>query len=596
MNTGVDVLIKNTSIVNGLGETAFAGDIGIKAGRIVRIGKIDAPANTVIDGSGQVTCPGFIDSHSHADLSILDDPGAENFIMQGITTVVGGHCGITVAPATDRDFSQAYMAAIGVEPHREWTTFDEWLRLVETTGPAVNYIPLVGLNALRGAVLGLDYRRAASPGEIGRIQGELERALDAGAFGLSASFDAGTAGHFADEQEVLALLHSVVRQKALFAPHTRHHQYQWPSDGTTETAYGLYVGPKAEILTGRYHGLLEILEYARQCEALRIMISHLSPLYNVPQPHPDYLEEAMAHATLEEIIDKPRAQGLEITFNALPSDHSIASELPMIKSFFTTSLARPEWLAQLDLPGFLTGLRFRTFREDLKAYVNSGRFKFGMLSPAVDPYWSDCYRIVRCANEAYVGKTVLELARKRSPHRITRALYDDAIEVVCDILQEDPGTTWALIRDKRCAGSWAPFLEHPFAMPCTDAVALPSDPVGKGRILDFGVPPNSYNTMPYYLVKMVRETRRLRLEEAIRKMTALPAAVLGVPDRGVLKEGNWADIVIMNWDALAAHDDFKEPHRRPEGIHSVIVNGRLAYSDGRFTMPRTGRVLRRNGR
>lgn len=590
----MDILIKNTTIIDGLGKPGFIGDIGIEDKKIVFIGRSDANADIVIDGAGLTTCPGFIDAHTHADLSILDDPGTENFIMQGVTSVVGGHCGIGTAPVVDRDFFHAYMTAIGVKIRDEWSTFDEWLRVVEAGRPAVNYIPLVGLNALRGAILGRNYRRISQPGEIKLIRAELEKALNAGAFGLSSSFDAGTAGHFADEQEVLTLLDLVVQRQACFAPHTRHHQYQWPSDNSTETAYGLYVGPKAEILTGRYHGMLEILEYARQREGLRIMISHISPLYNVPQPHPGYLDKAMAQATLEEIIDTPRAQGLDISFNTLPSDHTIASELPMVKSFFVKSLARPEWLAQLDFPGFLAGLRSRKFREDLKNYVNSGQFKFGMLSPAVDPYWSDCYRIIRCANKDYVGKTIFELARKRSPHRLTHALYDEAIEVVCDILLESPETTWALISDKRSIGSWPEFLKHPFGMPCSDAVALPADPAGKGNILDFGVPPNSYNTMPYYLVKMTRETCNLQIEEAIKRMTSLPAAVLGIHDRGVLKEGNWADIVVMNLEGLKVHDDFTNPNRKPEGIQYTIVNGNIAYNDGCFSRSRNGMVLRKS--
>lgn len=590
----LDILIKNTNIVNGLGELGFKGDIGIKDKKIVLIGNIKTDAEIVIDGTDLITCPGFIDTHTHADLSIPGDPGAENFIMQGVTSFVGGHCGISPSPVGDVDFYNTYMTSIGVKMQREWTTFEEWLSYVEIKGIAANYIPLVGHNVLRGAVLGKDFKRASQLHETERIKTYLKEALDAGVFGMSAGFDGGTAGHYADDNEMVELLKILKQRDALYAPHTRHHQNQWPSDKKNESAYGLYVGPKGEILTGRYHGLLEVLEHAKQVPGIRVMISHLTPIYIVPQPHADYLDEAIARASMEEIIDKPRKEGMDIYFNMVASDYSIGSELPMIKSFFNRSLALPKWLAALDRHAFIKGLQSKKFRVKIKDFVYSGRFKFGMLSPATDPYWSECYRIIRCDNKKYVGKTIFELAQERSPRSIVNAVYNEVVEVVCDILMECPDTTWALIRDKREAGTYAEFLKHPCGMPCSDAVSFPADPEGKGAILDIGVPPSAYNMMPAYLAKMVKEDKSLSIIEAITKLTSLPANVLGIKNRGVLKEGNWADIVMLDWDQLNVRHDFEKPNSRPEGIRYVIVNGSIAYQNGCFTSSQSGFVLRKN--
>ena len=136
----MDILIKNTNIIDGLGKPGFIGDIGIKDKKIVLVGKsnVNMEADMVIDGTGLVTCPGFIDSHTHADLSIHEDSGAENFIMQGVTSVVGGHCGISVSPAGDEDFFNSYMSMLNIKIKRERNTFAEWLAFMEAKKTAVN--------------------------------------------------------------------------------------------------------------------------------------------------------------------------------------------------------------------------------------------------------------------------------------------------------------------------------------------------------------------------------------------------------------------------------------------------------------------------
>lgn len=217
-----------------------------------------------------------------------------------------------------------------------------------------------------------------------------------------------------------------------------------------------------------------------------------------------------------------------------------------------------------------------------------------MLSPATDPYWSECYRIIRCDNKKYVGKTIFELARERSLHNIVNAVYNESIEVVYDILLHSPDATWTLIKDKREAGTHAKFLTHPMGMPCSDAVSFPANPEGRGAILDIGIPPSAFNMMPSYLLKMVKEEKSLSLNEAIRKITSLPAGILGIKKRGVLSEGNWADLVILDWERLKVRHDFEKPESRPEGIQCVIVNGGIAYQNGNFTNLYSGSVLRKN--
>lgn len=589
-----DVLIKNTTIIDGSGQPAFFGDIGLKGGRIKEIGKINVAACIVIDGSRLTACPGFIDTHTHIDLSIVNNPNAESLLMQGVTTAVGGHCGISMAPVLNQEFYDSYSSGIiSRKFNREWTDFNEWLNYLENKGMGVNYIPLVGHNLLRAGILGRGYDRLSTPEETSRITIELEKALDAGAFGMSASFDSATAGHYAGEEEILTLLGLLRDRNAVFAPHTRHLQNQVRSEDGKETAYGLFIGEKGEVITGRYHGFVEVLEYAERVKGLNMMISHLMSVYLVPQPHPEYLDRALTQATIEEIVDKPRNRGINVTFNVVASSYTVGSEQYITDSFFNKSLAIPGWIKEMDKGEFIEKLRDLQFRRTLRDLANSGRLKFGILSPASDPYWSQCYRITASANPDYIGKTVFEIAREKCPHSITRAIYEYSVEVVCDIVQVYPEAKWVMEWDKRQAASYSTFLRHPYGMPCNDSASYGFKPDRSIIYLGYGISPVAYNCMPSYLVKMVKEEKALKIEEAVRKMTSLPADVLGISDRGRLEEGYWADIVLMDWEKLRVYHDFSMPERPPEGIEYVIVNGTIVYKDKQPTGLRNGKTLRK---
>lgn len=578
MSARYDVMVRGTTIVDGTGKPAYRGSVAVSGGRIAAVGAVEGSAALEIDGAGLTTCPGFVDAHSHADLSILQVPGAENLLMQGITTFAGGNCGISLAPLRDASYFAATLKAWNLNLRASWTLFDGFLQAVESTGLAPNYLPLAGHNAIRGAVLGTDYQRACTPKELQAMEGLLRECLEAGCFGLSAGLDAATPGHYAEPSELVALARRVQREGGLFAPHTRHHQNQWPASRVGENLYGIYRGPKGEILTGRYHGLLEALEIARLAGGVRLHIAHLTPAYLVPQPHPEYLDEALARATLETLIDGPAAQGLEVSFNVVGSPHSIGAELPVRDC----------------LPAALRGLDWsrRSSRRRLQRVMDSGRMKLGMIHPVTDPYWSECYRVLRCARREYEGRTLWELARAREPNHTAKAVYEEAAEVLADLLQHD--ATWALVKDKREWGTLQHFLRHPRGIPITDVHALPAHPEPGAGIFNYGISPHAYGAFPWFLQAAVSEWRILSIEEAVRKLTGFPAReVFGLRDRGVLEAGAWADLVILDFPRLKAPDDFLDPSQPPRGIEYVLVNGAVAYERGRFTGSRSGKVLRR---
>jgi N-acyl-D-aspartate/D-glutamate deacylase len=591
-----DIIIKDAKIVDGTGRPAYNGSIGIKGERITAVTSDTNKLKSarIINGTGLVASPGFIDPHSHADLSILQYPRAENLIMQGITTFVGGNCGISLAPVKDMEYFKGIMDAWGLELKPDWKSFDGWLSKVESAGHSPNYVPLVGHNAVRGAVMGDDFKRKASGDEIKEMKRLLTEAIDSGAFGFSAGFDAASVGHFADVDEVVELARIAGKHGGMFAPHTRHHQSQWPADNPSQFGYGLFHAPKGEIITGRYHGLLEAVEISRLADMIPLNIAHLTPAYSVPQPHPHFLDEALAKATLTDIVDSAIDGGINLSYNVIAWSQSIGSQLPVIESFFSPLLILPDWMRALEREEFADKLKNREFRNRVKNVIYGGNFKFGMLHPITDPYWMDCYRILTCKNREYEGKTVGQIAREKRPHSIIEAVYDESVETVFNILVDDPGATWALIIDKREYGALPTFLKHPAGMPCTDVHALPASPSSDQGVYGYGISPTAFGLFPHYIRLFVKEEKVLTIEEAVMKATSVPASrVLGLSDRGVLKEGFFADVVVFSLDKLKEGEDFLEPSKPPEGISSVIVNGKVVYENMKHTGETPGKVLRK---
>ncbi len=604
MTTMLDLLIKNASILDGTGEDAFLGNIGVRNGAIAFVsrapqgessaeeacaGDRTPDAARTIDAAGLTACPGFIDAHSHADLTLETLPKAENFLMQGITTTVGGHCGMGIAPIGDTDYVRNIAESWGCRV--SWNTFGEWLDRVDSIGGlGVNYVPLAAHNALRGSVVGSAFTRESTREETEQIVAALREALDAGAFGMSVSLDAGVPGHFAGREEILALLHQVAGYGAVFAPHTRHHQNQWPSSRTDETAYGLYNGPQGETVTGRYHGLIEVLDYASEVPGLNMMISHLTPIYLVPHPHPAYVDDAIRRATLEEIVDRPRAAGLNVSFNALPVQYSIGYSMNIADTFLPSRMLLPEWLRGLSRAQFVQMLGNPGFRKELTAFVLSGRFKFDMINPATDPYWCREFVIHHCKNKSAEGKTVFELAVEACPHNRERAIYHTALEILYDLAADDPEASWYFSEDRRVDIGQ---LVHPMGMVATDVYSFPGS-FPKGRPLpEEKVSVCAYNAVPYYLERLVKKDRLLSLPEAVRKLTSLPADVLGIEKRGRIAEGFRADITLLDWDSLATSHDFDAPATHTRGMEYVVVNGDIAYEKGVFSKTLSGGILRK---
>ncbi len=601
-----DVLIKNSEIVDGTGKPAFQGSVGIRGEKIAAVGGIEGEAAREIDGSGLVTCPGFVDMHSHADLTILKYPLAENLVMQGITTFVGGNCGLVLAPLGDvlhTEFAYSLVRWQEIAPDRygppplvrleeyrerlekelgftiDWTTFGEFLSKVEERGISVNYVPLAGHNAIRLAVMGEDFKRKARPDEVDEMGRYVGRAMRSGAFGLSTGLDY-VPGEYATTEEVIELAKVAQKHGGLYFTHHRQTNFVYPSEDP-ELLPGLeiYHGPPEEMMVGRYRGLMEAIEVSRKAR-IPVHVSHISNVYTLYQPHPPYLEEAGARATLE-IIDKAREEGLEVTFDMFANSTGPFNAPSLIGLF-------PKWLIQLGSKDrFVENLGVEEFRNDLRHFINSGGFAFQMINPRVDAYWMEKVGILRCKNSHFQGKTIGEIARDKNR---------DPIDTIFDILVEDSDAVYRETRDERTTEANIPvFLRHPFAM-----IGIDHEALGTEFRVDYPIPgyilphQNAYGLFPHYIGTYVRDKAVLSLEEAIRKAAYLPAQTLGLRDRGVIAPDAYADIVVFDFENIRMKGDFLNPWQAPEGIEYVLINGKVAYEDKSHTGVKSGKVLRRS--
>ena len=402
------------------------------------------------------------------------------------------------------------------------------------------------------------------------------------------------AGFHAGFEELVEVAKVVKEYDGIIAPHTRHHQNQWPTDRIDEEAYGLYCGYNGEIIAGRYHGLVEAVEICRRAGGVRMHIAHLTPAYSVPQPHPAYLDKALAWATLEDIIDKAKEEGLDVSFNVLPCEYSIGSEFSVLDTIYSNALL-PSWVNDMCKEDFIDRLRDNGFREKMKQLIRSGRIKFGMIHPCTDPYWFDCYQIISSKNASYKGKVLGDIIREKSWVRVVHMVYEEAYDVLFDLLLEDQGITWALVKDKREYGALDVFLKHELGIPATDTIqVMPADPAATVEQSSYGISPSYYGMFIHYLTTMAKERDILQPEEAIYKITGFPAEkIFGITDRGMLKVGAYADIVILDWDRLWDNRDFSAPRKAPEGIEYVMINGKIVYEHGVLTGVKAGRVLRK---
>ena len=582
-----DLLIKNARIVDGTGAPAFGGAIAVNGERIQAVGRVEGElkveATKVIDARGLVVSPGFIDVHNHGDCSILYYPRAESFVRQGITTFVGGNCGTSPGPYGDYMDVAYFLYDLywRIDPdmyygerlqplekvnalHKEmygweidWGTLGEWMDRVEAKGASANLVPIAGHGDIRYLVMGLDYRRKATKKEITVMLEHVARAMEDGCRGLSVGRDYNP-GYWADTGELVACAEIAAKYGGVYTSHslrTGLREDRRPGDP-----------PPSKI-----GGVLEAIEVGRMAK-IPVEVSHLSPLYDISPPGNKDMAEASVKATLK-AIDDARAGGVDVNFDLIPNTTGGIYSTPYLASALMPWLRIAGSLDQLGM-----ALKMPDLREEIKATIISG--KWYNLNPNLTPMWAMGPTVVECKEERFRGKTIAQIAKE---------LKIGELDALIEVLQVDPHTQANILGG---VPGFMMLIKHPEAM-------IGVDTFGVDDKFEIKTPPgilpneNTFGGHPRYLRTTVREAKILTLEEAIHKTTSLPASKFKLADRGVLREGAYADLTVFNPDTITDCGNTLNPRQYPKGIEYVAVNGKLVVSKTKHTGEAPGKVLRR---
>ena len=507
----VDLLIRGGRIVDGTGSPWIQADIAIRGDTIVAVGRGSVEPRRIIDASGMVVSPGFIDMHAHSEYGLIVDPRGLSKVTQGVTTeVIGEH--LSAGPVKGKAEDDPMMVSKPIE--RDWTTLGGFFDRIRKAGIGPNLVSYVGSGQVRACVVGYE-ERPASPAELEEMKALVAEAMEEGAFGLASGL-AYVPNAYASTEELIELTKVAASYGGFYVTHLR---------------------PGLE-------GLREGIQIAREA-GTPMDIFHMNST-----------SSSEVNAFVAE-IEKARREGVDVTGNVYP----YIAGWTYLKSLL------PRSVQEGGNDAMISRLRDETARKALIEEMQERE--------ARRPRWERTF--VSSYNPDVDGLSILDLGKKRgtSPEE---ALIDLLIEQNGEGFQISFGNT---------EENLAVALRQPWTTIGSDGCAL-----NIGMRTALGKPhPRSFGTHARVLAKYVREENLIPLEEAIRKMTSFPAARLGLADRGLLRPGMKADVVVFDPDRIQDQATFKEPEQYATGIDWVFINGTAVVEEGKPTGALPGRVL-----
>jgi N-acyl-D-amino-acid deacylase len=527
----VDLVITGGEVLDGTGRHSYRADVAVHNGKIEDIGIIDVPQGVpTLDAKGLTITPGFIDIHSHSDFTLFVDPRAVSAVAQGVTLEVVGNCGHGCAPMADPELVKANLYGYCPGHSFTWNTFAEYLETLEARKPALNIAALVPNGNLRLACAGLS-GRASSPEELRKMNKLLDQSFEEGAFGYSTGLEYSIEKD-CSEEEIQELCRTTERHGRFYATHTRNRQ------GESQEAIAEPI--RAAKVTG-----------------VSLQISHITCVARLTDQSRWAIEQALAQ------VEDARLRGMDVGFDM----HT--------RSFGTTHLSAvlPPWALEGGKSEISKRLKDTSSRKEIREYPS-------IVAALARGDWE---RIV-----VFEGKAEPEVSR-RSIADISRERGTEPYDTIFDLLLaniDDIHTLMIIAHVYREDETQIAF-EHPNCMVGSDATALALDGPLKGQSLH-----GAYSWAAWFLRNFVRDKKRVSLEEAIRRITSLPAERLGLSDRGVVRKGTWADLAVFDPASFEERATIFEPNQVAVGMQHVLVNGVVTMANGKRTSNHAGHILR----
>jgi N-acyl-D-aspartate/D-glutamate deacylase len=532
-----DLAIRNGKIVDGSGNPWFHGDVGIRGDRIVAVGRV-APgaARREIDAKGLIVAPGFIDMHSHSDFVLLEDGLAQSKIRQGVTTEVLGE-GNSAGPNVGKLPPGRAMAGRAMTGQQavSWRTLDEYFRVVERSGVAVNVASYVGLDNVWQSVMGESHARPSRE-QFAEMQQLVEQSMREGACGLSTML-AMPPGALATTDDIATLCKPVAAHGGIYSSHIRH-------EGS-----GVFESVREAITVGQRAGV--------PVDIIHVKIAD--------QQYWGRMKEIVA------LVDEARSRGVNVQTNVYPYTRGNNDLVSII----------PPWAHEGGTARLVDRLKDPAQRDRIKHDVRTGLPGWYNHYKAVGGDWS---RMLVSGKGRYEGLTMDRVIALRT---MGKTPPGDGLDVLFDVLIEHEGSVPTVYahhteEDMNLA------LSQPWCSIGSDGSALAIDgPLRRGN-----PHPRNFGTFPRVLGVYVRERKLLKLEDAVRKMTSLNAAKIGILNRGLVREGAFADIAVFDSDHVLDKSTYTEPFQYNVGIEYVIVNGQVVLERGQHSGAKPGRVLR----
>jgi N-acyl-D-amino-acid deacylase len=531
-----DLVITNGHIIDGTGSPWYSGDIGIRDGRIAAIGNLSAAAHKrALDAKGRVVAPGFVDMLGQSEATILVDPRLPSKIYQGITTEITGEGG-SAAPLNDAIITADRAGYEHYKINPDWRTFRQYFSRLEKQGMGINLASYVGATQVRRMVLG-DADVQPTPEQLDKMKALVRDAMRDGAVGVSTSLMYAPAP-YAKTEEIIALASEASKFGGIYATHMRNE-----SDSVLESIdEAVRIGREARIPVEIWH----------------FKVAGKANFGHMPE--------------LVARVNKARAEGVDVE----------ADTYAYTAWFNSMSAFVPAWAHDGGDAKLI---------ERLKDPATRARIRKDMETPSKD--WDNEWDEISGPQDVMISVVQNPALKKFQGKRLTEvaiALNQDPMDALFDLLIEDKAFT-------ECAvfGMSEPDVALALQQPWVSVDNDSSGTSPEGILGEEHPHPRAYGTFPRILRKYVREEKRLTLEEAIRKFSALPAQRMRLTDRGVLKLGMWADVVVFDPETVRDVATFDDPNRLSEGMEYVLINGVPVVENGKMTGALPGKVLRGAG-